>query len=605
MSPVGRQTAAARLTRLCTPTVCATFFILFSSSPLFAQLSPEEHASHHPPAGGAASPAVGPQAGAAGGMMAGMGEMMKGMGVPPRKELYPALMDLPDFSPEASNRLRADAEARFREGGFLFSQTTRELSAAIESADTAREEQSLRAIREALGLMESGLATRRLLDEGKPPRDIALTWFKNQMNLKDPRAVGHRGWLPFSALHWLAMGLLFFGSAVGLWAYLARVRRARELLSSLTSPGLPQGGTLGGAVPEPLNPSRWKGSLKVAEIIDETPGIKTFRLVDPVAGGVPFTFLPGQFISLAAQIGGKRVSRVYTIASSPSESRHIELTIKREEKGVFSRYLHDELRVASTVEAWGPQGVFTFTGAEASSLVLIGAGVGVTPLMSVLRYLRATHWPGKATLLFVCRTPADFLFRRELEEIERENLNFRLIVTMTKAGEGEWKGLRGRFTGEMIEQNLPDVRHARIHICGPAAMMDDAKALLLGLGVPVASIKLESFGPPRKDESPAPLGRSDQGTIVSTSNTALFKPSNKTAFLPPDLTVLEAAESVGVEIENSCRVGTCGLCKVRLLSGQVSMEVQDSLNDEDRAKGVVLACQAKSAGSVVVEVPPR
>ena len=129
--------------------------------------------------------------------------------------------------------------------------------------------------------------------------------------------------------------------------------------------------------------------------------------------------------------------------------------------------------------------------------------------------------------------------------------------------------------------------------------------MLLDLGVPPEAIKIESFGIPRKEESPAPLGRSEQGTIVSTSNTALFKPSNKTAFLPPDLTLLEAAESVGVEIQNSCRVGTCGLCKVRLLSGQVSMEVQDSLTEEDKENGVVLACQAKSGGNVVVEVPPE
>jgi ferredoxin-NADP reductase len=225
--------------------------------------------------------------------------------------------------------------------------------------------------------------------------------------------------------------------------------------------------------------------------------------------------------------------------------------------------------------------------------------------MSVLRYLTVTRWPGKVALLFACRTLADYLYRKELEETARANPNFRLLVTMTKASESEWPGLRGRFTKDMIARNIPEIREARIHICGPNQMMDDTKAILLDLGVPPDSIRLESFGISRKEETPSPLGRSGQGTIVSTSNTALFKPSNKTAFLPPDLTVLEAAESVGVDIQNSCRVGTCGLCKVRLLSGQVSMEVQDSLTGVDREKGVVLACQARSAGSVVVEVPPE
>ena len=590
--------------------------VLLTASAAFA-ITPEEHASHHPPAGGAPGPAA-PQSGGMGGMMdmmagmmgggagGGMGGMMSCMGGPQKKELYPSLISLPEFSPEAKEKVKTEGDQRFREGAFLLSSGTRELSSAIEEPDTARQEQSLRTIREALSLMESGLSTKKLLDEGKPPREVALSWFKKEMNLAvEVPAHPHAGPFGFSLLHLFTMALLFTGSALGFHAYVSRMNRARVLLENLTAPGLPGGGSLGGApAPERIGPEKWKGTLKLSEVIDETPGIKTFRFVDIASGTSPFTFLPGQFVTLAAPVNGKRVSRAYTIASSPTENRFIDLTIKREEKGVFSPFLH-ELRPGATIEAAGPQGVFTFTGSEASSLVLIGAGVGVTPLMSVLRYLTVTRWPGKVALLFACRTPADLLYRTELEETARANPNFRLLVTMTKAAENEWTGLRGRFTKEMIAQNIPEIREARIHICGPNRMMDDTKAMLLDLGVPPDSIKLESFGIARKEETPLPLGRSGQGTIVSTSNTALFKPSNKTAFLPPDLTVLEAAESVGVEIQNSCRVGTCGLCKVRLLSGQVSMEVQDSLTEEDKENGVVLACQAKSGGNVVVEVPPE
>lgn len=586
--------------------------LTLTASVAAAQISPEEHASHHPPPGGPAGQAA-PQSGGMDAMMAGMmgggaGGMMAGMGGPPKKELYPALMSLPEFSPEAKQEVEAQGNRRFREGAFLLAAGTRELSAALERADTDRQEQSLRTLRGALSLMESGLSTRKLLEQGRPPREVALAWFRNEMNIATVDPIGpHAGPFGFSPLHVFTMALLFAGSALGFHAYVSRMNRARVLLRNLTAPGLPGAGSLGAAVPapEPIGPEKWKGALRLTEIIDETPGIKTFRFVDDRSGASPFTFLPGQFVTLAAPVNGKRVSRAYTIASSPTEKRFLDLTIKREEKGVFSRFLHDELRPGAALEAAGPQGVFTFTGSEASSLVLIGAGVGVTPLMSVLRYLTATKWPGKVALLFACRTPADYLFRKELAETARANPNFRLLVTMTKAGESEWAGLRGRFTKEMIAEHLPVVRESRIHICGPNRMMDDTKAMLLDLGVPPEAIKIESFGIPRKEESPAPLGRSEQGTIVSTSNTALFKPSNKTAFLPPDLTVLEAAESVGVEIQNSCRVGTCGLCKVRLLSGQVSMDVQDSLTEEDKQKGVVLACQAKSAGNVVVEVPPE
>jgi ferredoxin len=83
--------------------------------------------------------------------------------------------------------------------------------------------------------------------------------------------------------------------------------------------------------------------------------------------------------------------------------------------------------------------------------------------------------------------------------------------------------------------------------------------------------------------------------------TISFARSGKSAPLPPEKSVLEVAESIGVPIDYSCRVGTCGLCKTRLLAGQVTMEVQDALTDEDKAAGIILACQARSLGDVTVD----
>ena len=83
--------------------------------------------------------------------------------------------------------------------------------------------------------------------------------------------------------------------------------------------------------------------------------------------------------------------------------------------------------------------------------------------------------------------------------------------------------------------------------------------------------------------------------------TLSFARSGKAAPLPPDKTVLEVAESIGVPIDYSCRVGTCGICKTKLLAGQVTMEIQDALTDEDKASDVILACQARSLGNVTVD----
>lgn len=348
--------------------------------------------------------------------------------------------------------------------------------------------------------------------------------------------------------------------------------------------------------------STWGGSLRVACIFTETPSVKTFRLVNAAGGGLPFTFLPGQFLTLAVALAGKTVKRSYTIASSPAQHDYVEITVKREEKGVVSRFLHDRVAAGDLLQISAPQGYFTFTGAEAGSIVLIGGGVGITPLMSVVRYLTDRGWPNDVYLLYACRTTQEFVFREELERLQRRHPNLHVIATMTRAEGTVWMGPTGRLTKELILESVPDLRAKRVHLCGPPPMMDSIRAILLDLGVPGEQVKTEAFGPAEKRTTREP---SVQTSMVEappeTTPTVSFTISGKAAPLPPDATILEAAEHVGVSIDNSCRAGTCGTCKVKLLEGTVTMAVEDGLPPEEKARGIILACQAKSTRNVAVE----
>ncbi len=131
---------------------------------------------------------------------------------------------------------------------------------------------------------------------------------------------------------------------------------------------------------------KWSGALELAEIIEVAHNVKTFRLVNPAGGEIPFEFLPGQFLTLAIEPSGVPTKRSYTIASSPTCRDWVEITVKREERGLVSRWLHDAARPGDFLMALAPNGTFTFTGEEEESIVLIGGGVGLTPLMSVTRY---------------------------------------------------------------------------------------------------------------------------------------------------------------------------------------------------------------------------
>jgi ferredoxin-NADP reductase len=314
---------------------------------------------------------------------------------------------------------------------------------------------------------------------------------------------------------------------------------------------------------------------------------------------LPFTFVPGQFLNVAFWIGGARMNRSYSISSSPTQREYVDLTVKREPRGAVSRHIVDLLKVGDQLEAAGPVGKFTFTGTEADSIVLIAAGVGVTPMMSVTRYLTEQSWAGDIFFIFTCRTPSDFIFADEVAALQRVNPNLHVAVTVSKPEGTDWKGPRGRISKELITQTVPELASRRIHLCGPPAMMDATKAILAELGVPPDQLKTESFGATKP--TPAATGTSLKPTAPATGPLVTFSTNNKSAKIHTDQTVLELSEELSIGIQNSCRVGTCGVCKVKMTSGEVEMAIDDALDADDKANGIILACQAKPKSDIAVE----
>lgn len=346
--------------------------------------------------------------------------------------------------------------------------------------------------------------------------------------------------------------------------------------------------------------ANWRGQLRVGSIVTETPSVKTFRLLPSSNDrSLPFTFVPGQFLNVSFWIGGARMNRSYSISSSPTQREYVEITVRREPRGAVSRHIVDLLKVGDQIEAAGPVGQFTFDGTEADSIVLLAAGVGITPMMSISRYLTERSWAGDIFFIYTCRTPADFIFADEVAALQRLNPKLHVAVTISKPEGTDWKGPRGRISKEWLTQTVPDLASRRIHLCGPPSMMDSTKAILTELGVPPDRLKTEAFGAVKP--TPAPAGTTAQPTAPATGPLVTFSKNNKSAKIHVDQTILELSEELGIGIEFSCRVGTCGLCKVKMTSGDVDMTVQDALDSDDKKNGFILACQAKPKGAVAVE----
>ena len=586
-----------------------------------------------PPATAASAPMAVP---GAGGGMAGMGAGCCGGAGP--KPFYAALMAMPSLTPEARQFIQAEADRRLGDGTERITTGQMQLHHALAASDQAAAQQGAASVRQGLLLVESGDSALQALAEGQPPRQIALAWFKGQANIPLPAGMdmGDGPW-GLSWVHLTTMALLAASLAAALALHFARMRRAAVLVERLSGaapaataspPGMapaPPGlapappappasppaalAAAPGPAPPGARSKQWAGLLRVAAIFQETATVKTFRLMDPGGGAIPFTFLPGQFLTFAAEIDGKPIRRSYTIASSPTQRDHVELTVKREDLGIESRYLHDHVAVGDLLQLAGPSGAFTFTGAEASGIVLIAGGVGITPMMCIIRYLADRSYPGDIFFLYGARTTEDFIFREELEHLQKRHANLHVAATMSRAEGATWMGAEGPVSQGFIARAVPGIAARRVHLCGPPAMMDAVKAALLELGVPRQQVKTEAFGPARgaappaaPPASPAPAPALAAATAApSAQATVQFSKSAKSGPLAPDQSVLEAAEAIGLSIDFSCRVGTCGTCVVPLSSGAVAMEVEDGLPPDQKARGMILACQAKSVGDLVVD----
>jgi ferredoxin-NADP reductase/DMSO/TMAO reductase YedYZ heme-binding membrane subunit len=359
------------------------------------------------------------------------------------------------------------------------------------------------------------------------------------------------------------------------------------------------------------SPRPWTGALQVVKIIQETPDVRTFRLAPEVGDELPFTHRPGQYLNLALTIDGIRVNRSYTIASSPARTSFCELTVKRKSDGHASIYLHDVLREGATLQVSAPLGRFVFAGGEASKVLLVAGGVGVTPVMAMLRYLTDSSWPGQIYFLFSVRQRRDIVFSKEIDSLQRRFPNLHVSVTLSDERDSAWVGERGRITSEMLQRFVPDVRQFPVYLCGPAPMMAGTRGILRDLGVAERQIQVEAFTPvapavamPRAaGDNTVPHEEVAQSRDLAGGSvpTIHFKRSGTTADLPGGSTILEAAEQAGVDLLFECRAGICGQCKTRLLAGQVTMDVEDALSAEEKSNGFILACQARSVRDVAVD----
>jgi ferredoxin-NADP reductase len=345
-------------------------------------------------------------------------------------------------------------------------------------------------------------------------------------------------------------------------------------------------------------PSRDFQTVPVFSVLDETPDIKTFRLARPEG----FEFQAGQFLMVRLPVAGQKLVRCYSISSAPEAKGYLEISVKRQ--GVASRTLHATVRPGSLLSIKGPGGGFVYPEEESRPLVLLGAGVGITPLASMLRHAVLSEPARPVTLLYSVKDDASIAFGDEFRLLTHRHPQVKVAVTVTGATRLA-EGFVGRIDRRLVERFVPEPADSLYYVCGPIPMIEAMKGLLAGIGVPSDQVRSEAFeaavaasrgplAPARVDREATRPSRRETDMIVD------FEKSGKRTRIAPGETLLEAAETAGAEIPSLCRAGACGTCKTRLLRGDVEFE-SDVLAPGERGEGYIFPCVAQARSSCALE----
>ena len=227
---------------------------------------------------------------------------------------------------------------------------------------------------------------------------------------------------------------------------------------------------------------------RISSINQETPSVKSFRLD---LGNNDFKYRSGQWIDLFMSIGGVEMVGGYSITSNPARVGYIDLAVKFEGNNPVTRHLHTDIRVGDAVEIQRG-GDFYYTRDMADSVVLLGGGIGLTPLMSIIRYVDENASDTILTLIYSARTVSELLFREELDLICKRNSRISRVLTVTRPERGSWQGRVGRIDRDLLIHEIVDLQ-ALFYICGPPNMIQHMLTLLQVIGVAKSRIRYEKW----------------------------------------------------------------------------------------------------------------
>jgi ferredoxin-NADP reductase len=360
----------------------------------------------------------------------------------------------------------------------------------------------------------------------------------------------------------------------------------------------------------------WQGlrSFQVVQKQVEDVGQSICSLYLAPQDGLPLEpFQPGQFLTFQLELptaggGTSNTIRCYSLSDAPEPGRY-RISVKRalapagslHAPGRSSNFFHDHVEVGSVLKLRAPSGHFYVDRSDAP-VVLIGGGIGITPMLSMLTTCLRERPEREVWLFYGARNSREVAWQSQLETLARNHPNFHLQLCWSNPLAGDVLGRdfqqRGHIDLELLRRQLP-LKPYHFYICGPTPMLQSLVPALEDWGVPDQRIHFEAFGPAsvqRKSAAPGLATRPDEATklMVTFSRSGKQLPWESSAG-----TLLEFAEAQGINVDSGCRAGGCGTCQTTILAGEVAYR---QTPDFDPEPGTCLMCVCTPKTSVSLEL---
>jgi 3-ketosteroid 9alpha-monooxygenase subunit B len=322
--------------------------------------------------------------------------------------------------------------------------------------------------------------------------------------------------------------------------------------------------------------------VRVARIVEETADARSIVLDVPPALAADFAYRAGQFVTVEVELGGERLRRCYSLASSPDCDGEHKVTVKRTRRGRVSSWLNDSLKAGDVLSVLRPEGRFVLDGGT-GPLVLFAGGSGITPVVSLLKTTLATT-ERRVTLVYANRDAGSVIFAGELARLERAHAGrLRVVHRLDDA--------HGLLDEDAIRALVTEPRDASCYLCGPAPFMAVVERALSAAGVPEERVRVERFVfTPHVNDAPPPAPNGAE--LPDFVDVVLEGKQHRIPYVAGK-TLLQTARDAGLNAPYSCEEGFCGCCASDLLEGRVVMAADDALSTEEKRRGMILACQSR------------